>query len=249
MYSNEYMADLAKKIAADNTFGYSNDWPFNRFYDDPNDKTPKDGDCGAFMSFLLNMLLKLLGIKSTEYFEPQGGWSIYNEAYLKKYCNRYNYEDMRNKIGDILVSGGHTVMITGVDPDYITHAANDYDGKSGDSSGREIRTERLYDGGWHYIYRLKPEYNVELDPEPSPDPEQEDEIMTKLHTLYKGCTGMQVKNLQGLLNVWVPANPLKVDGQFGEYTEDKLKIYQNVQGLTVDGVCGPVTWADILITE
>ena len=60
---------------------------------------------------------------------------------------------------------------------------------------------------------------------------------------------MQVKNLQGLLNVWVPANPLKVDGQFGEYTEDKLKIYQNVQGLTVDGVCGPVTWADILITE
>jgi len=246
MFSNEYIAKIAKEIAADNRYGYSNDWPNNRFSDDPNDKTPKDGDCGAFMSYCLNMLLKLLGINSREYFEPQGGWSIYNEAYLLKYCNRYNYEDVRNKVGDILVSGGHTVMITAVDPDYITHAANDYDGRSGDSGGSEIRTQRLYDGGWHYIYRLKDKYNIDLDKKE----ESEDiDIMAALKKLYKGCEGMQVKNLQALLNVWVRKDPLLIDGIFGDLTEEKLKIYQKAQGLTVTGICDIITWNDILTND
>ena len=246
MTVKEYMIATALNTAADNRYGYSNAWPQNRFDDD----TPYDGDCGAFCSFCLNEALKQIGINSGEYYEPQGGWNIYNEAYLLKYCDRYGYEDTRNEPGDILINGGHTVMITSTDPDKITHASNDYDGMSGDSSGQEIRTQNLYDGGWHYIYRLKDEYNREIG---SPDTEKThikdtEGIMNELEILKLGSTGNQVKNLQGLLNVWMTSGePLVVDGIFGKYTETRLKHYQYIQDLKADGVCGRDTWEDLLL--
>ena len=249
MNVKEFMVKFARQIADDNSYGYSNDWPNNRFFVD---NTPKDGDCGAFCSAVLNEGLKQIGITETRYYEPQGGWSIYNEEYLLKYCDRYNYNDTRNEPADILINGGHTVMITATDPDYITHARNDDDGKSGDwTTGKEIVTQRLYDGGWHYIYRLKDKYNKEItgpEPEKKEYVEETEKIMKKLEILKKGSTGNQVKNLQGLLNVWLTrTEPLVIDGIFGEITEDRLKLYQSIQGLSADGVCGEMTWNDILI--
>ena len=76
--------------------------------------------------------------------------------------------------------------------------------------------------------------------------------LSKLPTLKKGSTGNVVKNLQILLNYWMcqsGANkPLLVDGIFQEKTEEMLKLYQKIQKLYVDGVCGPITWADILLS-
>ena len=241
MTVKEFMVNLAKQIATNDKYGYSNDWPNNRFGDDA---TPYDGDCGAFCSYVLNQGLKQIGINSSEYYEPQGGWDIYNEAYLLKYCDRYDYNNTRNECADILISGGHTVMITGVDPDYITHAANDYDGRSGDGNSQEIRTQRLYDGGWHYIYRLKDKYNKEIK-------EKETETTTvKVKVLREGDTGNEVKTLQCLLNLWTTQSgelyPIYTDGIFGPATAERLKLYQRLQGLEPDAVCGQKTWTDIL---
>lgn len=246
MNVKQWMANYAIEYAKDNSHGYTNDYPENQWW------RGLDVDCGSFMSKCLHEALLKIGVNTGyQYFEPQGGWSIYNETFLRKYCDRYNYSDVRNQVGDILVSGGHTVMITAVNPDYITHAANDYDGRTGDSSGNEIRTQKLYDGGWHYIYRLKDQYNKDIDSGSHVEPTEGDEIMTKLSTLKKGSTGNQVKNLQALLNLWTTQSgkyrDIEVDGYFGNATEARLKAYQNLQGLVADGICGPKTWADILL--
>lgn len=247
MRLNEWMAQFAIDYARDNAHGYTNNYPENQWW------RGVDVDCGSFMSYCLHMALLQIGVDTGyQYFEPQGGWNIYNEQFLLKYCDRFAYEDVRNKVGDILVSGGHTEMITHVDPDKLTGARNDYDDRSGDSSGREIATSDYYNatGGWHWIYRLKDQYNKELDPDGGEDEESEDIIMGKLDTLKKGDTGNQVKNLQALLNLWTTQGgtyrEIVVDGYFGEETETRLKVYQALQGLEVDGICGPYTWTDIL---
>lgn len=185
MTVKEYMVDLIKKIAADNRYGYSNNWPHNKFGEG---SAPYDGDCGALQSYVLNQGLKQIGINSDEYFEPQGT-SMYNEAYLLKYCDRYPFSSTRNQIGDILVSAGHTVMVTALGSnwlqDTITHASMDRDGKSGDSSGLEVCSQKLWDGGWKYIYRLKNKYNKEI--------KQEESAVV---------VPMQIQLLQAALDVW-----------------------------------------------
>ena len=40
--------------------------------------------------------------------------------------------------------------------------------------------------------------------------------------------------------------PVATDDKFGPLTEDAVRAFQNANGLTVDGVVGPVTWAALL---
>ena len=63
--------------------------------------------------------------------------------------------------------------------------------------------------------------------------------------LSKGCKGADVARLQKLL---VRAGYLRnneIDGDFGKITKGAVLCYQLENGLKVDGVCGPETWAHI----
>ncbi len=60
-------------------------------------------------------------------------------------------------------------------------------------------------------------------------------------TIRKGATGPLVITLQTLLNE--DGAGLAVDGNFGVKTEKALKVYQMGNNLTIDGICGPKTWA------
>lgn len=67
------------------------------------------------------------------------------------------------------------------------------------------------------------------------------EDMDNYHpTLRRGAKGESVELLQELLNVHNVM--VKVDGDFGVLTEEAVKQFQEVNGLTVDGIVGPVTW-------
>ena len=61
-------------------------------------------------------------------------------------------------------------------------------------------------------------------------------------TLRRGSQGDDVRQAQILLISW-GMNPGEVDGVFGKQTEAATKAFQKAQGLTVDGVIGPATWA------
>lgn len=157
MTVKEYMVQNAIAMANDNKYGYRNDYPNNRF---GQGNYPNDGDCGAFVSYNLNKALGQAGINENGYYEPigynGGPANIANEDYLLKYCDRYNYGSVTLQRGDILLSGGHTVIMTG--SDQIVHASGDKDGRSGDSGGNEIFITGWFNLGWIYVYRLKNQY-------------------------------------------------------------------------------------------
>lgn len=62
-------------------------------------------------------------------------------------------------------------------------------------------------------------------------------------TLRRGSTGANVRLLQNLLNA--AGAKLNVDGLFGKDTEAAVKAFQASNGLTVDGIVGPKTWAKL----
>jgi peptidoglycan hydrolase-like protein with peptidoglycan-binding domain len=55
-----------------------------------------------------------------------------------------------------------------------------------------------------------------------------------------------VSKLQLMLNQRRSSPTLVVDGEFGPKTEASLKLYQQNENLTVDGVVGQETWTSLL---
>lgn len=66
-------------------------------------------------------------------------------------------------------------------------------------------------------------------------------------TLRKGDTGAEVKKLQTALNR--AGCNLTVDGSFGDLTHSAVKWFQAKNGLSVDGVAGPLTWDKLTETD
>ncbi|MGX1886386.1 peptidoglycan-binding domain-containing protein [Streptomyces sp. NPDC055287] len=62
-------------------------------------------------------------------------------------------------------------------------------------------------------------------------------------TTRRGHSGAAVREVQCLINYWAGAQSLTVDGIFGARTESWVVHFQDVNGLRVDGIVGPQTWA------
>ncbi len=64
-----------------------------------------------------------------------------------------------------------------------------------------------------------------------------------------GSSGVYVKEMQYylyLLSAYYLALPvIQYDGKFGSATQNAVKVWQGLMGLTQDGVVGPLTWASI----
>ncbi|MCD7829444.1 MAG: glycoside hydrolase family protein [Clostridiales bacterium] len=71
------------------------------------------------------------------------------------------------------------------------------------------------------------------------------EVTHDMDTLRNGDKGQQVTVLQILLNGTLGCD-LDTDGKFGNLTQAAVEDYQEAEGLTVDGICGPLTWGAIL---
>lgn len=65
-----------------------------------------------------------------------------------------------------------------------------------------------------------------------------------LPVLRMGSTGEKVRMLQQLLQD--NGQAVEADGVFGPSTRAALKVYQQANKLTVDGICGAVTWAALM---
>lgn len=70
-------------------------------------------------------------------------------------------------------------------------------------------------------------------------------VTITLNQLQKGSNGAQVKAIQRMLYC-LGYYKSSIDGDFGSLTDSAIRSYQKANGLTVDGVIGPKTWANLL---
>jgi len=73
-------------------------------------------------------------------------------------------------------------------------------------------------------------------------------VLSSNPTLRLGSTGSAVKTLQARLNTWNVQPHVALHGHFGLAAKIAVEEFQAVNGLTVDGIVGPDTWADLLKT-
>lgn len=69
-------------------------------------------------------------------------------------------------------------------------------------------------------------------------------VKVELPVLKKGANGDTVRVMQNLLISY--GYTIVADGSFGSKTLNALECYQEDEGLSVDGSCGPATWAKLL---
>ena len=131
----------------------------------------------------------------------------------------------------------------------------------GDQSGNEIRVQPYYNYPWTAVLRYAGEDTApaaedpavgSTDTEAAPPPAEKPKPGTSGFTLTPpaircGMSGPWVSAMQGALK-WhsFSLGFWGVDGDFGAATEKALRAFQESRGLTVDGVCGPQTWAALL---
>lgn len=151
--------------------------------------------------------------------------------------------------GDVCVNKEHhAVMYIGNGK--IVHARSNFDGKPGDSSGKEICVGSYYNYPWDFVLRAPdagstPAKQPAAEPNPAPKPASQyhDYIyLVRINLLKKGDYGPQVKSLQALLNA-KGFNCGKADGIFGANTENALMSFQEAAGIPVDGEFGGQSFA------
>lgn len=225
MRVKEFMWRKCIELCNDDSIGYTNDWPHNQWW------RPPDLDCGALMSYILHMALLKINIDTgQQYFEPMGSSGFYNLDFLRKYCDQYDYNDVKNEPADILVSSGHTEMYL---PDNrLGGARNDYDGREGDSSGREVAVSPFFNNGWLYIFRLKDKYNKEIEPE---------DVNVEVPTLKLGDTGNAVLTFQYIMRFKLGFDRQKLNGVYDAKMAYNVGVFQEEHGLVKDKVLGPIT--------
>lgn len=148
--------------------------------------------------------------------------------------------------GDVLLNvTHHTALYIGNGK--MVHAAGSETGgkygQPGDQTGREICIAPYYDFPWDYVLR----YNNDI---PSPNPGKTitysdvDCYATMIPILQRGEIGSAVSAMQAALvyHDFV----LDIDGDFGPQTETALLDFQRKHKLEIDGVCGPITWNELM---
>ena len=235
MTVKEYMIQFALQFAADNSHGYTNDYPENQWW------RGSDLDCGSFMSLCLHQALLQIGIDTGyEYFEPMGSSGLYNEGFLLRYCDKYDYDTVNNTPGDILVSSGHTEMYTA--PGQLTGARDNYDGKEHDYTyGTEVNTSSFFNNGWKWIFRLKDKYNKVIDESGGLD-------MSMIPEVKKGDSGNVVLSYQYLMRYKLGFDRQPCDGHFDERMDYNVRFYQDEHDLSpIDGIIGPKTGYSMIV--
>ena len=141
----------------------------------------------------------------------------------------------------------HTGIVVDVDDTYVyTIEGNTSSAAGVVENGGGVFNKR-YSLDYNRIYGYgRPKYDEESTATTTTT-QKEEGFKVNMKTLKKGCYGKQVKTLQALLiGYGYDCGRSGADGDFGGATDSALRKYQSRNGLTVDGVAGPKTWAKLL---
>ena len=220
----------AKKIAADQSHGYSQQ---NRF--------GPDYDCSSLVLSAYKQAGVPIDWNVVCYTGNMQNLLQYGFAEKVGSCNLNTGAGLLP--GDILwyhISGtnGHTALYAG--NGQIVHARGQSYGSSrtGDQ-GSEIAVTAYYRGKWQHVYRYTGADPAEEHLPGWIDPKEYYTVTARMPLIKEGCVGSSVRLWQELIGV-------PVDGEFGPVTHGATLGFQNNHDLKVDGEVGPKSWSAAL---
>lgn len=176
----------------------------------------------------------------------QNGGSIYHgsNSIWDRYCTNQGKLTKGKRADGKPLLPGTAVFVYHADVDKRTHIGLYVgNGKVIEASGTTagVITSDITHRKWVEWGELKGiSYDDQTEPqkpEPSPDLRP---------TLRRGDKGKWVISLQtALLNRGYDLGSYGVDGDYGKATQAAVKAFQRDNGLSMDGICGPKTWAAI----
>ena len=175
--------------------------------------------------------------KMIELLKNIGAW-VEDDAFVPKPGDILFYDWDDNGVGDTKGDSEHVGIVAKVEGDTITVIEGNY---SNSVKRRYIKVNGRYIRGYGV-----PKY--ETEPVVDKPTTTKTEVCTvEVKVLRKGAKGDNVKALQILLiGRGYSCGRYGADGDFGTATYNAVKAYQKDKGLSVDGVCGPKTWAKLL---
>ena len=140
----------------------------------------------------------------------------------------------------------HTGIVVDVDDSYVYTIEGNTSAAAGVVENGGCVRNKKYKLNYARLYGYgRPKYDEEAPA--TTTTAKKEEFKVEMKTLKKGATGPQVQALQALLiGYGYDCGRTGADGQFGGATDSALRKYQSRNGLTVDGVAGPKTWAKML---
>lgn len=176
----------------------------------------KIASCTAVMRYAKNH-----GLWVTSGYKP-GDLILYNWDGKKNECHHIGILEGTGK-GTVICIEGNTSMT------------------NQDNGGNVMRRTRNLGV---VVGAYRPNY-VTLVNNASVSKKETEKVDVSVPVLRQGMKGKSVRALQSLLNGY-GYNCGKVDGSFGPATSTAFKKYQKENGLSVDEVCGPASWAKLL---
>jgi len=176
--------------------------------------------------------------KKAEEMECQTGDLGAGCKYSLNYYKNAGRLSMNPQVGDQIFfcySGTGIAEHTGLVESVTASEITTIEGNSGDKVRRLTykRTDKTIIGYGH------PKYDAEATQAPVP--------VTNHDIVKLGSKGSSVKEMQErLIALGYSCGKYGADGDFGSSTLTALKKFQKSNSLTVDGICGPLTWSVLL---
>lgn len=249
--------EFAVNIANDNNHGYSQ--RIRSLYE-IND--PKSFDCSSlvctafYYAFLKNGLTTQARYLKEHCSYTGNMMNMQNCGFEVVARNQTAHAQMQK--GDIELNTTHHTALA-IDKDNIVHArSSEGTTDTKDNSGNEIRTQPwyLYSHGWTHRLRFTgkgidfTKLTTDTDTPIKPNTQIGEKYMFEPKTVKYGDKNTSVLLLQEILKSrgfkGKDKKELALDQEAGDNTIYALKQYQKSRGLDVDGVCGSVTWKDLI---
>ena len=239
----EKAAEIAVSVANDNSIGYSQG----------SDRWTTARDCSSLCISVYDEAFKEAGIKPT----PKDLGATYTgnmrSAFIACGFKAVSYliSGTNLQVGDVLLNEkSHAVIVCSVNPTMVVNARGNLDGKSGDSSGQEIRIQPYWSYPWNCCLRYQGgSGNIPAQSTTSQSStvgqQMADKIVASRYwpTIKMGAKGVWVKVLQAILIAkgYSVGND-GIDGDYGVMTYSAVNKFQAANSLDRDGIVGPKTW-------
>lgn len=230
----ENVCSLAVQIAEDNSHGYSQ---YNR-------NGNPDFDCSSLVIYLWTKC----GVDVASAGATYTGNML--NAFLSKGFRKVNPVLESLQAGDVLLNVVHHTALYIGNGQIVQATISEngtIHGNPGDQTGKEIGIFKYYDYPWDYVLRYEPNTP---DPKPDHKPEisytEDDCVNVRIPELVRGEWGSAVSAMQACLKYHGFYLHRDIDGYFDASTETALLDFQRKHNLERDGICGALTWHELM---